>query len=95
MRGLILRDLLVGSTPSLCTVAHDPWAPTQQASISGLGWLQILRDHFTDAVWLNPERLSRWRGTTIEDVGTVMPMFPMSVDGLTEAMALLNRGVRR
>ena len=64
-------------------------------TISGLGWLQILQDHFTDAVWLNPEPLTRWRGTTIEDIGAVLPMFPLTVDGLTEAMALLNRGVRR
>ena len=46
--------------------AGGPWAPEQQAAISGLGWLQILRDHFTDAVWLNPEPLARWRGSTIE-----------------------------
>jgi hypothetical protein len=71
-----------------------PWAPQQAAAVSGLGWLQILRDHFTDAVWLNPEVRSRWAGSTIEDIGTVMPMFPLTVDGLTEAMALLNRGVR-
>ena len=36
-----------------------------------------------------------WSGTTIEDIGEVMPMFPLTVDGLTEGMALLNRGVRR
>ena len=36
-----------------------------------------------------------WRGTTIEDIGEVIEMFPLTVDGLTEAMALLNRGVRR
>ncbi len=52
-------------------------------------------EHFTDAVWLNPEPAPSWRGTTIEDIGEVMPMFPLTVDGLTEGMALLNRGVRR
>lgn len=72
-----------------------PWGPADRATISGWEWLRILNDHFTDAVWLNPEPTSRWRGTTIEDIGEVLPMFPLSVDGLTEAMALLNRGVRR
>ena len=71
-----------------------PWAPDQAAAITGLGWLQILRDHFTDAVWLNPEPRARWAGSTIEDIGTVVPMFPLTVDGLTEAMALLNKGAR-
>jgi len=71
------------------------WSPDGPDSVSGLGWLRILRDHFTDAVWLNPEPEIGWRGTTISDVGEVMPMFPLTVDGLTEGMALLNRGVRR
>ena len=69
------------------------WSAGGPDAISGLGWLRILRDHFTDAVWLNPEPGLGWRGTTIEDIGEVMPMFPLTVDGLTEGMALLNRGV--
>jgi uncharacterized protein with von Willebrand factor type A (vWA) domain len=71
------------------------WSPDGPDGVSGLGWLRILRDHFTDAVWLNPEPEIGWRGTTISDIGEVMPMFPLTVDGLTEGMALLNRGVRR
>ncbi len=71
-----------------------PWGPAERATISGWEWLQILKDHFTDAVWLNPEPLPRWSGSTIEDIASVLPMFPLTVDGLTEAMALLNRGVR-
>ena len=53
-----------------------------------------LDEHFTDAVWLNPEPEIAWQGT-IQDIGEVLPMFPLTVDGLTEGMALLNRGVRR
>jgi hypothetical protein len=59
---------------------------------SGLQWLQMLADHFTDHVWLNPESAGGWEGTTIADIAEVFPMFPMTVDGLTEAMAKLNRG---
>ena len=69
------------------------WTADGPDSISGLGWLRILREHFTDAVWLNPEPELGWSGT-IEDIGEVMPMFPLTVDGLTQGMALLNRGVR-
>ncbi len=71
------------------------WSPDGPDGISGIGWLRILREHFTDAVWLNPEPEIAWQGTTIQDVGEALPMFPLTVDGLTEAMALLNRGVRR
>ncbi len=71
------------------------WSVAGSDSISGLGWLRILAEHFTDAVWLNPEPQLSWPGTTIEDIAEVLPMFGLTVDGLTEAMALLNRGVRR
>ncbi len=71
------------------------WSPEGPDSISGLGWLHVLRDHFTDAVWLNPEPGPAWGGTTIEAISEVVPMFPLTVDGLTEGMALLNRGARR
>ena len=70
------------------------WLAGEAPAITGLGWLQILKDHFTDAVWLNPEPDARWGGSTIEDIASVFSMFPLTVDGLTEAMALLNRGVR-
>ncbi len=71
------------------------WSIDGPDDVSGLGWLRILGEHFTDAVWLNPEPALGWAGTTIEDIAEVLPMFGLTVDGLTEAMALLNRGVRR
>ena len=33
-------------------------------------------------------------GTTIEQIAEVFQMFPMTVEGLTDAMAALNRGIR-
>ena len=79
---------------------YELLAPTTSRAMeteprSGLEWFQLLADHFTDSVWLNPEVGSRWTGTTISDVEQVFPMFPMTVDGLAEAMAQLNRGTTR
>ncbi len=59
---------------------------------SGLEWLDMLQTHFPQSVWLNPEPLSRWRGSTIEVIGQVFDMFPLTLDGLTDAMAKLNHG---
>lgn len=67
-------------------------AADDMSPLSGLEWLDILHNHYPRSVWLNPEPLSRWRGTTIEDIGRVFEMYPMTVDGLTDAMAFLNRG---
>jgi uncharacterized protein with von Willebrand factor type A (vWA) domain len=66
------------------------WAGVR--GVSGLDWLRILRDHFTRSVWLNPESTSSWPGTTITQIADVFDMYPMTVDGLTDAMAALNRG---
>ncbi|MEI8080563.1 MAG: VWA domain-containing protein, partial [Actinomycetes bacterium] len=34
--------------------------------ISGIEWLRILTQHFSHSVWLNPEPITRWGGTTID-----------------------------
>ncbi len=69
-----------------------PWSATDSSRVPGIQWLQILADHFRDSCWLNPEPLGRWNGSTIEDIARVFEMFPLTTEGLTEAMAHLNRG---
>jgi len=71
---------------------RTPSTPDGGAMMSGLEWLALLKDHYPQSVWLNPEPQNRWRGSTIDEVARVMDMFPLTVDGLTEAMTLLNKG---
>ena len=71
---------------------RTPSTPDGGAMMSGLEWLALLKDHYPRSVWLNPEPQNRWRGSTIDEVARVMDMFPLTVDGLTEAMTLLNKG---
>jgi uncharacterized protein with von Willebrand factor type A (vWA) domain len=60
--------------------------------IPGLAWLKMLRDHFHRAVWLNPENWRNFRGTTIDPISQVFPMFDLTLDGLSEAVRELLRG---
>ncbi|MEI6622179.1 MAG: VWA domain-containing protein, partial [Actinomycetes bacterium] len=55
--------------------------------LSGVEWLHNLAQHFSHSVWLNPEPVTRWGGTTIDDIRAIFEMYPMTVDGLTDAMA--------
>ncbi|MDP3972854.1 MAG: VWA domain-containing protein [Candidatus Nanopelagicales bacterium] len=71
-----------------------PAAPGERALVTGMQWLERLAQHFPHHVWLNPEPETSWRGTTIEEIGRVFRMFPMTIEGLTEAMSWLNRGSR-
>lgn len=72
----------------------SPSAPGETAVVTGIQWLEMLARHFPHHVWLNPEPESAWPGTTIEEIGRVFRMFPMTIEGLTDAMSLLNRGAK-
>jgi uncharacterized protein with von Willebrand factor type A (vWA) domain len=52
----------------------------------------MLQQHFKHSVWLNPEPPAYWTGTTIEYVQKVFEMHPLTLEGLSLAMAHLNKG---
>jgi hypothetical protein len=58
----------------------------------GLLWLMELTRHFERSAWLNPEPPRTWRGNTIEQVARVFDMFPLTLEGLGEAVAHLTKG---
>ncbi len=60
---------------------------------TGLQWLKRLRQRCPASVWLNPESERVWGAPTIKTVRTVFPMFPLTLDGLTEAVDTL-RGAK-
>jgi len=67
------------------------------AGKSGLEVLQELTAHFERAVWLNPEPRRYWQGagSTRHAIGQLFPMFPLTLEGLGEAISHLNAGKRR
>ena len=60
---------------------------------TGLTWLQRLRLRCPKSVWLNPEPKRIWNAPTIRMIRQVFPMFPLTIDGLTDAVDVL-RGVK-
>jgi uncharacterized protein with von Willebrand factor type A (vWA) domain len=58
----------------------------------GLVWLMELARHFERSAWLNPEPIQTWRGNTIAAVRNVFDMFPLTLDGLGEAVGHLTKG---
>jgi len=57
----------------------------------GLGWLQRLAEHFERSAWLNPENPRAWYGTA-EVIRRVFQMFPLTLEGLGEAVHHLTKG---
>ena len=60
--------------------------------LPGVGWLMMMQQHFPQSIWLNPEPQGYWEGTTIDQVRKVYEMFPLTLEGLTQGMAYLNKG---
>jgi uncharacterized protein with von Willebrand factor type A (vWA) domain len=64
--------------------------PRREVETTGIHWLQRIADHFDRTVWLNPDPEKSWQHTrTTKVVGSVFPMFHLSVDGLERAVAAL------
>ena len=71
------------------------YANSEERGMQGVHWMQLLADHFDRSVWLNPDPPSYWKGGTAEMLSQVFPMFPLTLDGLGEAVSHLSRGRTR
>jgi len=58
----------------------------------GIEWLRKLADHFERRVWLNPEPPQYWAHVTVSAIRNLFPMFPLTLDGLAEAVDALVKG---
>ncbi|MFC1958968.1 VWA domain-containing protein [Chloroflexota bacterium] len=55
----------------------------------GVVWLKRIADHFTHRVWLNPDEAHFWIQPTVRVIGKLFPMFPLTLDGLGQAVRRL------
>ena len=58
----------------------------------GVVWLHRLRRKFPRAVWLNPIPERGWQGWTIRIIREIFPMYPLTLQGLDDAVRHLTRG---
>lgn len=59
---------------------------------SGHDWLQIVKDRYKDAIWLNPGARPAWNAewaVTYDAIAKIFPMFPLSVEGIENGMKKL------
>ena len=54
--------------------------------VPGIVWLKRLSEHFDKAIWLNP---AHYGGYTANQIEKLIPMFPLTIDGLEEAVKKL------
>jgi len=82
------KVLLVGDARMASYELIERWGAIdyyERNEIPGIVRLQRIYEHFTHAVWLNPEEPRYWIHPTVRAVGKIFPMFPLTLDGLGEA----------
>ncbi len=52
----------------------------------GLTWLDRIDDAVGDVAWLNPDKPRWWQSFTTKKIGRKFPMFPLTLEGLDEAI---------
>ncbi len=58
----------------------------------GIEWLKKIRGYFTKTLWLNPEPQDYWNThPTIRGISQMIKMYPLSVQGLTQAIDALRK----
>ncbi|MBI3182944.1 MAG: VWA domain-containing protein [Myxococcales bacterium] len=87
---ILAGDALMAPYELLERTDESGWYHPQ--GVEGLAWLARLAEHFPRSVWLNPEPPGSWGHTTIEVIAGFFPMFPLTLEGLGEAVARLARG---
>lgn len=68
------------------------WPGSGGGGMSGLDWLRRMKARAPAAVWLNPDPKAWWDHPTVRAVGNLFPMFPLTVEGLRDAVRKLRAG---
>lgn len=68
------------------------WDGSGHSHMSGLDWLHAIRQRCPAGVWLNPDPERYWRHPTVQAIGRVYPMFPLTLAGIRDAVRRLRAG---
>ena len=86
------RVIIVGDA---CMHPYELFAPAGTIDYwdnepeAGIEWIKRLKDHYPATVWLNPEPERIWEHPTIAAIKRIVPMFPLTVQGLSSAVDVL------
>lgn len=86
------KILLVGDArmaPSELMQGYGAIDYYEHNEMPGIVWLKRIAEHFTHCVWLNPDEPHFWNHPTVQMIAKMFPMFPLTLDGLGEAVKKL------
>jgi uncharacterized protein len=78
-----------------CMAPYELLTPMSRDGMRGIDWIQKIVRKCPNSVWLNPDSPHYWGHQTISAVGNIIPMFPLTVSGLRDAVSKLRFGQHR
>ncbi|HXX32602.1 MAG TPA: VWA domain-containing protein [Myxococcaceae bacterium] len=87
---VVVGDALMA--PYELLLRSGPYGGYVEGGLEGIVWMMQLAQHFERSAWLNPEPPSSWWSPTIRTLRNVFAMFPLTVEGLGDAVGHLTRG---
>ena len=75
--------------PSELTYANGSISWGHHHAKPGIEYLRQIKSRAPRSVWLNPERESIWTAASIMMIRDIFSMYPMTIDGITEAIKKL------
>lgn len=87
--------IIVGDAYMAPSELLDPWGAIHyyhHNKTPGVVWLHRLRQRFGRAIWLNPIAERGWGGWTIKIIREIFPMFPLTLEGIENAVDQLVKG---
>ncbi len=88
------RMLLVGDARMAISELTAPYGAIDYYDANqtpGVEWLRRIAEHFRNVAWLNPIPERFWKHTTTALIGRMFPMFPLTIEGLEDAVAHLRK----
>jgi uncharacterized protein with von Willebrand factor type A (vWA) domain len=67
--------------------------PSGKEQLAGVDWIRRFKQRCPAAVWLNPEPVRYWQHPTITAIAQILPMFELTLDGLSRAVRKLRAPV--
>ncbi len=72
-----------------CMAPYELFSPTYHSNMRGIDWIRRIVEKCPQSIWLNPEQPRFWNHPTIEGIGQVVKMFPLTIDGLSKGVQQL------
>lgn len=61
----------------------------KKSNLTGIDRVELIKKHYDKTIWLNPEPKSLWSAPTIKAIKDIIPMYELSLDGITEGISKL------